>query len=267
MPARLVVSSLLALYVLSGCAQVEDLALEEVACLGHRGHVSETTFENTLDAFLAAYNFGADGTEMDIFHTRDDVAVVFHDQTLAGLTRSKPGQNCPDTAGIGDLSLTELQRQCELKNGDDIPTLESILQQFNQTDFLLYLEFKDPLHSDTVALIEQYYPDNDDRIQGTSFLKDLLQPPFESFSVEFPLMLAHREYLAGMESGFDGVDVGSISEVHIERLQQRGKRIGLYGLDTAEEMNKALRYRVNTITTDALPLCVQLKQEALDAQG
>ncbi|GGX46031.1 glycerophosphodiester phosphodiesterase [Saccharospirillum salsuginis] len=267
MPARWVVSSLLALYALSGCVQVEDLALEEVACLGHRGHVSETTFENTLGAFLAAYNLGADGTEMDIFHTRDDVAMVFHDRTLAGLTRSKPGENCPDTAGIGDLSLAELQRQCELKNGEDIPTLESVLQRFNQSDFILYLEFKDPIHNDTVALIERYYPENDDRIQGTSFLKDIVQPPFEGFRVEFPLMLAHREYLAGMESGFDGVDVGSISEVHIERLRQRGKRVGLYGADSVADLNKALEHRVNTITTDALPLCVQLKQEALDAAG
>ncbi len=265
MPVRSVLSWLLALFVLSGCVQVDDIPLEEVACLGHRGHVTESTMENTLGAFLAAYNLGADGTEMDIYHTSDNQAVVFHDKTLAGLTQAKEGETCPESRGIEDFSLAELRRRCELINGDEIPTLEDVLQQFNQTDFILYLEFKDAVQKETVELINHYYPETDGRIHGTSFLKDVLVPPFEAFQIDFPLMLAHSEYIAGMETGFDGIDVGAISDVHVDRLKQRGKRIGVYGIDSEEGLTTALDFRVNTITTDALPLCVQLKQEALNA--
>lgn len=259
-------TGLAALAILAGCADLRDIALEDVACMGHRGHVSESHLENTLGAFLAAYNLGADGTEMDVYHTDDNIAMVFHDRTLATLATAKPGQSCPKNQGIADLTYAELSQRCQLVNGDEIPTLESVFQQFSQTDFRLYLEFKDAIHPDTLELAETHYPEPAGRLQGTSFLKDVLKPPFSSFGTPFPLMLAHRRYVAGMETGFDGVDVGAIPIPDIERLQQRGKRVGLYGVDTATDIRRALDARVNYITTDRLPLCVQLKREALDAR-
>lgn len=267
MSERWVFALMPVLFVLSGCVHVDEPTLDEVACLGHRGHVTETTFENTHDAFLAAYNLGADGTEMDIYHTRDDIAVVFHDKNLSRLTQSKPGESCPKSASVGDLSHADLQRRCVLTNGDDIPTLESVLQRFSHSDFILFLEFKDPIQRRTVKLIDRYYPTNGSEIVGTSFLRDIVKAPFQSFSLGFPLNLAHREYVTGMETGFDGVDVGAISEVDVQRLRQRGKRIGVYGVNTVHGLNRALDFRVDTITTDALTLCVELKQEKLNAQN
>lgn len=253
--------------LLYGCAEIQKPALEDVACLGHRGFVTETTLENTIEAFQAAYNLGADGTELDIFHTRDNVAVVFHDQTLERLAQSKPGETCPLDQGIADFSLAELNQQCQLINGDDIPTLESVLLPFTETDFRFYIEFKDPIHADTLALLKRLYPDPDNRLQATSFLKDTLTPLSVEGTVHFPLILAHKQYIPGMEYGFDGVDVAAISTEDIRRLHHAGKRIGLYGLNEAPDIRRALDERVHYITTDTLPLCLELKQEALSAQG
>lgn len=255
------------LNALVGCADVDRPSLDEVACLGHRGHVTDAVLENTHASFLAAYNIGGDGTEFDVYHSRDNVAMVFHDRTLAGLARSKPGQQCPFNLGIPSLSFAELRTRCELINGDEIPTLESVLQRFNATSFKLYLEFKDPIHADTLTLLHTYYPvENDDRLQATSFLKDMIQTPLWELDPRFPLMFAHRRYVTGMENGFDGVDVGEISIPDIRRLQMSGKRVGVYGVDSAQDIRRALSERVHYITTDDLPLCVQLKQEALDAR-
>ncbi len=47
----------------------------------HRG-ASEHAHENTLEAFRAAFELGADGNEFDIRRTKDGVLVVFHDDML-----------------------------------------------------------------------------------------------------------------------------------------------------------------------------------------
>lgn len=51
--------------------------------LGHRG-ASAVARENTIDAFRAAHAAGADGVELDVRTTSDDVLVVHHDPRIAG---------------------------------------------------------------------------------------------------------------------------------------------------------------------------------------
>ena len=47
----------------------------------HRG-ASEFAHENTLEAYRASFELGADGNEIDIRSTRDGVLVCFHDDML-----------------------------------------------------------------------------------------------------------------------------------------------------------------------------------------
>jgi glycerophosphoryl diester phosphodiesterase len=51
--------------------------------LGHRG-ASARAPENTLDAFALARELGADGVELDVRRTADDVLVVHHDPEVKG---------------------------------------------------------------------------------------------------------------------------------------------------------------------------------------
>ncbi|MDQ2682876.1 MAG: glycerophosphodiester phosphodiesterase [Chloroflexota bacterium] len=67
----------------------------------HRG-ASRTHPENTLDAFAEAIQVGADGIELDIHCTADDVPVVMHDRSLertAGVDRD-----------VNQISLEELRQ-------------------------------------------------------------------------------------------------------------------------------------------------------------
>lgn len=50
--------------------------------LGHRG-ASRAHGENTIEAFVACRELGADGVELDVRRTADDVLVVIHDAVLA----------------------------------------------------------------------------------------------------------------------------------------------------------------------------------------
>ena len=51
----------------------------------HRG-ASAFAPENSLAAYAAAMDYGADGCEVDLRRTRDAVLVLFHDETLEHLT-------------------------------------------------------------------------------------------------------------------------------------------------------------------------------------
>jgi len=60
----------------------DDEVVTEI--FAHRGlhHVAR---ENTLDAFVAAQDFGVDGVELDVRRTRDGVLVVHHDPHIGDL--------------------------------------------------------------------------------------------------------------------------------------------------------------------------------------
>jgi glycerophosphoryl diester phosphodiesterase len=84
--------------------------------------------ENTLAAFEAAIQAGADGIEFDVRLTRDGAPVIIHDQTLYrthGVRRR-----------VDDMSLDELNKL-------DVPSLEQVFQLFQANKLMLYLEMKD----------------------------------------------------------------------------------------------------------------------------
>jgi glycerophosphoryl diester phosphodiesterase len=97
---------------------------ESVLSIAHRG-ASGITPENTRVAFVKALDLGADMIEFDVQLTRDDVAIVFHDETLERTTN-----------GSGRVSETDFSTISRLDAGSwfgasfadhEVPTLEEVL--------------------------------------------------------------------------------------------------------------------------------------------
>ena len=91
--------------------------------IAHRGS-SGTHPENTIAAFLAAANDGADMCELDVQATRDGAVVVIHDDTV---DRTTDGHGA-----VAALTLEEIQRlDASVKfpayRGERIPTLEEVM--------------------------------------------------------------------------------------------------------------------------------------------
>ncbi|MFQ5705260.1 MAG: glycerophosphodiester phosphodiesterase [Gemmatimonadales bacterium] len=82
--------------------------------IAHRG-ASGRELENTLAAFRAAVELGADGVELDVHVTSDSRLVVHHDDVLAGKL-------------IRHATLDELRAQ-PLGNGELVPTLDDVLEE------------------------------------------------------------------------------------------------------------------------------------------
>lgn len=74
--------------------------------IAHRG-ASNAERENTLAAFRRAGEMGADGVELDVRRTADDVLVVHHDAALADgrIIRTVPFADLPDHVPTLEASL------------------------------------------------------------------------------------------------------------------------------------------------------------------
>ncbi len=93
--------------------------------IAHRG-ASRTHRENTLDAFRAAIDQGADGIELDVRLSADDVLIVHHDAHLADgtLIRGVDAAELPDevpTLGQALELLGDTWVNVEIKNVPDEP--------------------------------------------------------------------------------------------------------------------------------------------------
>ena len=88
--------------------------------VAHRGGSLEAE-ENTMEAFARAVALGYTHAETDVHATRDGVAVIHHDATLARMTG--------DARAIADLDWAELA-QVRTHGGAAIPRVVDFLEEF-----------------------------------------------------------------------------------------------------------------------------------------
>ena len=97
---------------------------DKVESTAHRGDHTQAP-ENTMPAFKAAVENGADWIELDVTQTKDGVLVIFHDSDLMRMT-GKPDK-------IWDMSYEELSQINTASHWGPffkdtrIPTLEEVL--------------------------------------------------------------------------------------------------------------------------------------------
>lgn len=95
---------------------------------------------NTLESFALALEQGADVLETDLWLTRDDEIVLFHDDTLERMT---DGQGRLDAQTLAQLKRLRTRTPAGALSGQAIPTLVELLSM-TQGKVPLLLELKDP---------------------------------------------------------------------------------------------------------------------------
>lgn len=124
--------------------------------IAHRGY-SDQYPENTLEAFIKAYEIGFDGAETDVHLTKDGRLVLIHDESIK---RTSNGHGY-----VKDMTLQEL-RQYNYKYKNDgyyaLPLLEELLSFIKGKNFILNIEIKtDRFHYDgieekVVRMVHEY---------------------------------------------------------------------------------------------------------------
>ncbi|MCR6098223.1 glycerophosphodiester phosphodiesterase [Salipaludibacillus agaradhaerens] len=143
---------------------------QQTLIFAHRG-ASGTYPENTMDAYKAAAEAGADGLEVDVQLSKDGVPVLIHDETVNRTTNGE--------GWVKDLTYEELQTMDAGSWFHDdfshatIPSLEELLIWLRGQSLYLNIELKTGIvhypgiENAVIKLIKQY--DLIDRVILSSF--------------------------------------------------------------------------------------------------
>ncbi|MEM7649513.1 MAG: glycerophosphodiester phosphodiesterase [Cyanobacteria bacterium P01_A01_bin.70] len=163
---------------------------------GHRG-VPEDHQENTLAGFQRAVELGLDGVELDVFLTRDERLVVFHDLHTQRLTGT-PGN-------ITQMTWPEIQ-QLTIKPILDVG--DKIINYGREAKIILLEQVLEEMRGHLIVDIEikAYGLDFGQRHTGTAVANLIRRMGMETevFVTSFnfwPLIWLERAY-PGLESGF-----------------------------------------------------------------
>ncbi|MBR4950894.1 MAG: hypothetical protein IKZ23_02960, partial [Clostridia bacterium] len=129
---------------------VKDTFTHTPTVVGHRGYPRKGT-ENTIASFIAAYEYGADIFELDVYTTVDNALVLFHDSSF-GSAWGLANTTFTGTEAEGRIrDMTKAQvDQIRYKTGEKITYLDEILAYFQDKDIRIFIEFKGSEYERTV---------------------------------------------------------------------------------------------------------------------
>ncbi len=137
---------------------VQLITQPRVLVIAHRGASADFP-ENTIPAFSAAVDVGADLVELDYYHAKDQVPIVFHDKTLDRTTDAQK-QLGTEKIPVSSLSLDQLQELdagswfADRFAGTRIPTLRDALSTIQKGSTTL-IERKDGDAATCVDLLQE----------------------------------------------------------------------------------------------------------------
>lgn len=233
----------------------------------HRGFSAEYP-ENTLIAFQAAVDAGADGIELDVHMAGDGTLVVIHDDRV---DRTTNGRGC-----VAELSVTELKRlQAGAELGTiqadaQIPTLDEVLAWLadQSRPIALNVELKtaaEPypnLESRTWEAVSSY--GLQDRTVFSSFCHESLRTlkrlcPSARIAVLYmeglvdPWLYARYLHAEGLHPYYQATQPAMIKQAQSEGLSVR-----VFTVDEEADLQRFVRWGVDAVFTNRPRLARQV---------
>lgn len=237
---------------------LESLYQGRVLNLAHRG-AREVAPENTLPAFARAIEMGADGFELDVQLTFDDVPILMHGRTLDDTT---DGSGLPGEYTLEQIKASDAGARFDAAfAGVRIPTLAEVLEAFPtaiiNVELKLFSTQDIGLERAVVDVIEQHHAEG--RVIVSSFNPfclrrvrrlapnlpiGMLTAPDIGFVLRKGLLLlgVRRE---AIHPHYEEVDARYVAQAH-----RRGWRVNIWTVNEAEDMERMLDAGVDAIITD-----------------
>ena len=155
---------------------------------GHRGE-SYHYYENTMEAFVAAIDAGADMIETDVRITKDGALVLIHDETV---DRTTDG-----TGYVKEKSFEEMRKLNAggKDNFRQIPTLEELLVLLKERNILLNLELKEYYSEENAERCHQCIDECVKIIEKYQFADKMVFNSFDAHVLEYIADKDHGKYL------------------------------------------------------------------------
>lgn len=222
----------------------------------HRG-ASAIAPENTMAAFVAALECGADGLELDIHLSRDGVPVVIHDETLARTTNGR-GRVCGKTWS----QLQKLDAGSWFSAafaGEPVPALEDVLKTFGGR-VRLNLEVKAYDAGAAVLELLQRYPEAECVVSSFDYrLLERLRAADDSLPIAVLFADGNWRPAVSLAASLRSVafhpEAGQVSRPMICACRQAQLPVHAWVVDDVESARSLLRAGVNGLfTNDPLAL-------------
>lgn len=230
----------------------------------HRG-ASISYPENTMSAFVEAYNLGADYIELDVQETKDEYIVISHNNNLK------------KTSGI-DKKITE-SKYDELKNIDvgshkderfsdeRIPLLEDVIKFAKEKNMKLNIEIKREgrgknYEQNILDIINKY--DYKDMCEISSFDLKIINNIKE---IDKTIKCAYIiNYDFEDDVNIDNVDafsieVKNINKALVDKIHDANKKVYAWVANKKEEIDEMISLSVDNIITDDVAFVKEVLKE------
>jgi len=234
---------------------IEHIRRQEVTA--HRGSSIHYP-ENTMSAFMAAKEEGADWIELDVQQTRDGKIIVMHDT------------NFKRTAGVNkhawELTYEEIKdfdvgsfKDKKFK-GEHVPLLEEVIKFAKENNIKLNIELKPTGHEENfeknvIDIINKYSFQNSCVVTSQIYevLKNVKEYDFHIKTV-YVMSLAYGDIPALQEADHFSIEATSVTQNLVDRVHKEGKELYVWTVNTEENIRKMIKLKVDNIITDNIEL-------------
>jgi glycerophosphoryl diester phosphodiesterase len=238
--------------------------------IAHRGLATDHP-ENTLQAFVAGVEAGADILETDVHLSRDGQVIIAHDPILDRVAR-RPGRVRDFTAaelaavdlggGVGFPTLVELldtlphaKLNIDLKIPDVVPAFVDVVRQMNAQDRVLVASFDEATRVQAVSQLPGV---------ATSASKSHFMPGLIWAS------LGQQDFLRKIFDGIDAIQtptkylgVPITTKRFVQQLTGIGKQVHVWTINDEAQMRQLFDLGVTGIVTDRADIAVRVRADYL----
>lgn len=241
-------------FILMTLVSVNSFAAD---CIAHRGYLKDSV-ENSLESIFNAIDAGADGVEFDIRHSKDGVPFLLHDSKLSRV--AELDSLCPSTIKVKNLLWSEIRENCRLKDGQQLISLEELLNLTSNYRGLFFIELKDRPSHQFKQIVENSATDLS-RIRFISFRLKFLQVARDFFPETLSLRLSKFipffAWSRGMNVHFPLNPFTWLSRI-------LGHENGIWTVNDFDRLVRYHKRKVAFITTDDTPKCLLAKDHAIN---
>lgn len=233
----------------------------------HRGACGYAP-ENTIEAFQKAIDLGADGVELDVQLTKDQVLVVIHDEKIDRTSNGTGWVKDYTYKELCDFNFNSKDKFPEYKNCK-IPTLREVYELFKPTNLTINVELKTGIVFYT-GIEEKVL----DLTKEMNMESQVLYSSFNHYSCRKIKELQPEAYVGFLYA--DGpIDVASYCKSnggdalhpalynlqfpnYMEDSNQKGLDVNVWTVNEKEYMKYCNKMKVNAIITNYPDICLDI---------
>ncbi len=224
---------------------------------GHRG-LSSKYPENSLEAFVKAYEGKMDGVELDVHMTKDGELVVIHDFLMNKTTNGE--------GSVGSIDYNEIKKLYLKKNNiitkEKIPSLREVFEIFSGKNFEINIEIKagyrfyKNIEEKLIKCIHKYY--DKDKIIVSSFdhyslvrIKEI-NSSLKTGALTEAALYNPWEYLNNIYVDYYHPNYITLTENFINEANKNNININTYTVDNPNIIKNLIEKNINIIITNKL---------------